>query len=327
MKDKDNLKKIREEARKRWRNKRTAVKALKNLNKGVITGKNERKESSASRELPEEAACRNPELSNQSRSLSRVASMHVKKIYPSLIVRTEKFLGCGTFGNCYLAYYRDIVVAVKELRSRKVSLECLKKEVRHEVKMINHLEDHRGIPLLFSVVTKSEPLRLVTKFHGQKDKGLTLHRAMRKEKLDKPCWLGILKNILEALGHIHSCGILHNDLKSNNVIMEQREGEWNPVIIDFGKARFVSDPKPAMSLTASQQQEYRKRYPHVAPEIVSGRGRQSVLSDIFSIGKIVVLVLDLLPTATGRSIRLAKRAISEDPVKRPSLMELLAGLD
>ena len=313
VKDKDNFKKFRKEARKRWRNKRAAVKALKNLNKEVITAKNEPEES-PSRELPGETACKNPELSNQSRSLSRVASIHIKEIDPSLIVRTEKFLGYGTFGNCYLAYYRDIVVAVKEFKSRKASLERLKKEVRHEAKMINQLEDHRGIPLLFGVVTKSEPLRLITKFHGQKDKSLTLQRATRKEKLYKPCWIAILKNILEALGHCcvrhtlcsHVCKMnIFNEYPQCFVpyrtdtythvafyitTMEQREREWNPIIIDFGKARFASDPKPAMSLTVSQQQEYSKRYPHVAPEIVSGCGRQSVLSDIFSIAKIVLHV-------------------------------------
>ena len=44
---------------------------------------------------------------------------HVKEINPSLVVRTEKFLGSGTFGNCYLAYYRDLLVAVKEFKSVK----------------------------------------------------------------------------------------------------------------------------------------------------------------------------------------------------------------
>ena len=63
------------------------------------------------------------------------------------------------------------------------------------------------------------------------------------------------------LNHIHSCGIPHNDVKSNdvksnNVVMEQRGEEWNPVIIDFGKARFSSDPKPAMSMSTHQQEKY-----------------------------------------------------------------------
>ena len=141
--------------------------------------------------------------------------------------------------------------------------------------MIKHLKDHRGVPLLFGIITKSEPIRLVTKFHRNKNKGLTLHKAIKKEKLEKPTWLEILKKIIEALNHIHSCGIPHNDVKSNNVVMEQRGEEWNPVIIDFGQARFPSDPKPAMSMSTHQQEKYWEQYPHIASEIVNGSGRQS----------------------------------------------------
>ena len=113
------------------------------------------------------------------------------------------------------------------------------------------------------------------------------------------------------------------------MVMEQREQEWNPVIsviIDFGKARFISDPKPVMSLRQVQQEEYRKRYPHIAPEIVDGSGRQSHASDIYSLSKIVLALLDLLPTATSKSLRVAKSALCEKPDKRPSLKDMLAAL-
>jgi len=80
----------------------------------------------------------------------------------------------------------------------------MKKEVRHTAKMINHLKDYHRVPLLFAIVTKSEPLRLITKFHGRKDKSVTLSNLIRKKKLDKPTWLGILKNTIKALDHIHS---------------------------------------------------------------------------------------------------------------------------
>jgi len=107
---------------------------------------------------------------------------HIKEINPLLVVQTEKFLGSGTFGNCYLAYYRDLIVAVKEFKpTRNWTTKDLKKEVRQEAKMISYLRDHSGVPLLFGVVTKSELLRLITKFHGRKHRSLTLSRATRKK--------------------------------------------------------------------------------------------------------------------------------------------------
>ena len=98
------------------------------------------------------------------------------------------------------------------------------------------------------------------------------------------------------------------------------------MIIDFGKARFISDPKPRMSLMASSQQSFKRRYPHIAPEVVAGSGRQSVQSDVFPLGRMVLSILDLLPTATAMPLRIAKRAILDNPVKRPSILELIVAL-
>ena len=124
--------------------------------------------------------------------------------------------------------------------------------------------------------------------------------------------------------HIHSCGILHNNLKWNNILLEERENRSvNPVIIDFGKACFALDVKPAVAVAISKREEHQKRYPHFAPEILCGSGRQSVTSNIFSFARIALTVLDLLPTATARSIKMAKLALNEDPEQRPSLKELL----
>ena len=54
-----------------------------------------------------------------------------------------------------VAHYRDVLVAVKEFKARKFGRDNMKKEVRHEAKMISHLEDHRGVTLLFGVSLQS----------------------------------------------------------------------------------------------------------------------------------------------------------------------------
>ena len=334
IKDKEKLKGIRKEAKKRWRKKKAQEKAMKKAaavaTNQAITGNctTSGKKRNRDSEREEMAQQKHGEPASPRRRPAEVQH-HIKEINPSLVVRTEKFLGSGTFGNCYLAYYRDVVVAVKEYKPVKSwTTDDLKKEVRHEAKMISHLGDHCGVPMLFGVVTKSEPLRLITKFHGRKDRSLTLSSAVRKKDFaDKSSWLGILRDIIKALEHIHSCGVLHNDLKANNVVLEKRDnGSVNPVLIDFGKARIASDPKPTMNLTKSKREAYQKRYLHIAPEIVCGTGRQSFASDIFSFARIALSVLDLLPTVTARSIKVAKSALSDVPEQRPSLKELLAVL-
>ncbi|XP_068691345.1 uncharacterized protein [Montipora foliosa] len=180
----------------------------------------------------------------------------MKEIHPSEVAKSTTFLGCGSFGTCYLAYYRGIPVAVKEFRLRKSrSPDEIKKDVIREARMIGLLGDHRALPLLIGVIKKSLPLRLITQFHGESDSCTTLHKEIKRKKLDNTSWHGILINVIKALNHMHDAGAIHNDLKSNNVL-EKREKEWNPVVIDFGKARHISNPKPV-----------------IAPEIISGKGK------------------------------------------------------
>ena len=54
-----------------------------------------------------------------------------------------------------------------------------------------------------------------------------------------------------------------------------------------------------MNLSVMKQTEYKNKYPHIVPESVCNSGRQSVLSDIFSLGRVIVAVLKLIPTATS----------------------------
>ena len=219
-------------------------------------------------------------------------------------------------------------MAVKEFKPRKSrSQDEIKKDVLREAQMIAHLGDHRGLPLLFGVVTKSLPSRLISQFHGESGSCTTLHKEIKRVRLQKVSWHEILKRIIAALNHVHAAGVIHNDIKSNNIVLEKRREEWNPVIIDFGKARLITNPKPVMELSISAQEEYRRSYPHIAPEIVCGKGLQSVASDVFSFGKIAVRILNLLPTATAVSINMAKKLTSEDPAKRPPLNDFVGALD
>ncbi|KAL9977020.1 hypothetical protein ACROYT_G014380 [Oculina patagonica] len=67
-----------------------------------------------------------------------------------------------------------------------------------------------------------------------------------------------------------------NNLKPDNVLLEKRLQKWNPVIIDFAKARFMSNPKLLMPLLKSAQERYHTLYPHIAPALSQGTGQQNM---------------------------------------------------
>ena len=64
-----------------------------------------------------------------------------------------------------------------------------------------------------------------------------------------------------------------------------------------------------------------EEFPHIAPEIVTGRKGQS---DIFSFGKIVEQIF--LKAKLGPLPNILNRAISVDPDARPNLKEIIKGI-
>lgn len=206
-------------------------------------------------------------------NVKQMSNKLIKQINPPKMVSAKIFLGSATFGTCHLTLYREILVAVKEFKSRQSrSDKEVKRKVLNEAQMISHFCDHRGLPLLFGVITKSTPFCLLTQFHGNKIQSLKLYKAMKRLELDKPYWLHNLRGIIEALSHVHSKDILDNDVKSNNVLLQKRGKDWNPVIIDFGKACFISNPKTLTSLSVSAQEQYLHSYSQITLEIVCGEG-------------------------------------------------------
>ena len=81
---------------------------------------------------------------------------------------------------------------------------------------------------------------------------------------------------------IQERGFLHNDLKSNNVVIAGSENK--PVIIDFGKSCKIV--KARLRKTKVNIDKSMNKFPHIAPEIHRGE-RQSIASDVFSFGYLV----------------------------------------
>ena len=107
--------------------------------------------------------------------------------------------------------------------------------------------------------------------------------------------------------HVHEAGYVHNDLKSNNVVLEKRDdGKHHPVIIDFGKSVETEKAKTAVAKPLHVRSQYQNTY--IAPELVNGTGRPSIESDVFALGFLIKTVYKLLKF---QSISTVKDAVFE----------------
>ena len=66
--------------------------------------------------------------------------------------------------------------------------------------------------------------------------------------------------LISALKYLHSKCILHNDIKSDNVVVEYTSSRAKGVLVDLGKACYVSDAKQ-YTLSKEERQAYAVNHP------------------------------------------------------------------
>ena len=71
---------------------------------------------------------------------------------------------------------------------------------------------------------------------------------------------------LEGVIFIHKKGLLHKNLKSNNILLRSDGFVFTPVIVDMGKATLRRSPE-VYKLNEKQKESYNKKYPHLAFEL------------------------------------------------------------
>ena len=73
--------------------------------------------------------------------------------------------------------------------------------------------------------------------------GETLDRVIQRGPLDREAFAEAAQQILEALIAAHQAGLIHRDIKPQNVMRTRlASGAWQYKILDFGLARFVTQP-------------------------------------------------------------------------------------
>jgi serine/threonine-protein kinase len=187
-------------------------------------------------------------------------------------------LGAGGMGVVYRARDRELqdVVALKTLRPDRASaehLERLKSELRlarrithRHVVRVHDFGQVDGVPFISMEYVE----------------GVTLRSLLRGGVPPLPVSLRIARQVAAGLAAAHEIGVVHYDLKPENVVFE-RGGSAK--LMDFGIARATR--------REGQSQSFSGTLGYAAPEVMEG-GDGGAASDIFSFG---VMLQELL---TGR---------------------------
>ncbi|CAK9074081.1 unnamed protein product [Durusdinium trenchii] len=187
---------------------------------------------------------------------------------------TEDFVGKGVFSNVCKAKDKvdGSMVAIKVMRANDMMTKAAKKEVeilerlnkadkqnkRHVIRLHRHFMYRGHLCLVFECMWDN--LRVALKKYT-KDKGMSL-QAVR----------AYTRQLLTALRHLHKCGIIHADIKPDNILISA--GHNVVKICDLGSAMELTEVEPTPYLVS---RFYR------APEIVLG-AKYSYPLDVFAMG-------------------------------------------
>jgi len=99
--------------------------------------------------------------------------------------------------------------------------------------------------------------------------------------------IGIINSIASGLEHAHDKGVIHRDLKPQNIIIFENDGDIVPKICDFGAGRFSL--RDTTVLTRTGHSIYSPDY--CAPEQRKEFRELDERADIYSLGKIIYRIV------------------------------------
>ncbi len=242
-------------------------------------------------------------------------AQHPSRIGPYRIL---ELLGQGGMGAVYLAEQAEPIrrqVAIKLIHPEMMSRSAL---LRFDAeRQALALMKHPNIAQIFEAGTTSDghPFVVMEALVGEP---LTTYCDRRKLSLRQR--LEIFRQVCAGVQHAHQKGVLHRDLKPNNVlVVEDDDGRPQVKIIDFGIAKALDDPLvDATQLTNT----YLLGTPaYLSPESIdSAEQGADVRSDVYALG---VLLYELLSSgrpferAGSSQVDFLWRIVNEE-AKRPS---------
>jgi serine/threonine-protein kinase len=230
-----------------------------------------------------------------------------------------KQIGVGGFGHTFIA--RDMrrpgspPCVVKQLKPASDDPNFIREARRlfnTEAETLEKLGSHDQIPQLLAYFEEDKQFFLVQEFvegrslydelkaplpevsdfdNETQDRLLevlqNIDAPIRDKQLPEIEVLKILKDVLEVLEFVHSEGVIHRDIKPDNLI--RRKKDQKIVLIDFGAVRAMQDTNT--QLTANEKGESRFTVTIGTPGYMPSEqcaGRPAYSSDIYALGMVAI---------------------------------------
>lgn len=155
--------------------------------------------------------------------------------------QVTQVLGAGGFGRTYLAQDTRrpgnptcVVKQLKPLTSEPSFLETARRLFTSEAETLEQLGHHDQIPRLLAYFEEEQEFYLVQEYI----EGHTLSQELQpSQRWDESRVIDLLKEVLGILEFVHHHGVIHRDIKPDNLI--RRNSDQKLVLVDFGAVKQI----------------------------------------------------------------------------------------
>lgn len=198
-----------------------------------------------------------------------------------------RFLGRGGMGEVYEANDREMGrIALKTVRRDISADEGVLSRLRQEVQIARQIASPYVCRVYeFFPIPAHEAYQEIACFTMEFLDGCTLsHHIKDVGTMPWPQIKQLAENVCEGLHAIHQAGFIHRDLKTSNVMVVERNGRTEAVVMDFGLVRkalaFTAAASDASVTAIAGTPQY------MAPEQFQG-GQVSPATDLYAMGIIL----------------------------------------
>lgn len=217
--------------------------------------------------------------------LQRLGARHGEIVANSY--RLGDVLGVGGMGVVYAAVQRslDRIVAVKLPRPELAADPLVRQRLQNEARASSRVEHRNNVRVLDCGDHQGAPFVVMEHVAGPR-----LGQILRENgALPIDMTIELVRPIAAALEEAHVKGVVHADVKCDNVLVETaRDGTMLPRLIDWGIARFRDEPAVPGETFITGTPEY------LAPEVLLGHP-PTFTADVYALG---VMLYELVTGAT-----------------------------